>query len=71
MISEVQNLGRAFEAAGKPILQALVQFLQEPPSRVFQRLFLSPVLSSVPVFHAHIKAWSKQDGAPRNSASGA
>lgn len=47
-MTRCENLGRAFEAAGKPILHALVQFLQEPASRVFHGFVFSPVHSADP-----------------------
>lgn len=48
MTSRHPNLRRAFEAAGKPISHALVQFCQEPTSRVFHGFVFSPVHSADP-----------------------
>jgi hypothetical protein len=51
----ILNFGRAF-GAGSLSSNALVQFLQEPASRVFHRFFVAPVLSSVPVLHVTNKS---------------
>lgn len=68
----ILNFCRAFKAAGKPsLLRALVQLRQKSTSGVFHTLFLAPVLSPVPVLHAHNKAWSSQHDAQRNQASSA
>lgn len=68
----ILNFCRPHMAAGKPsFLRALVHDANQTASCIFHRLFLAPVLSSVPVFHAHKKAWRGQHGVQRKSASGA
>jgi hypothetical protein len=52
-------------------LRTLAQFCQEPTSGVFQAFLFAPAFLSVPVVHAHKKAWSDQYGVQRISAPSA
>jgi hypothetical protein len=67
----VCNLLRRLKAAGSLSFFPLVPACKQASGSIFDGLFVAPAFLSVPVFHAHNKAWSKQHGAPRNSASGA
>ncbi len=64
------NSFRRLKAAGS-LLSPLDQACKQASGSIFQGLFLAPAFLSVPVFHAHNRAWSSQHGAQRNSASGA
>lgn len=56
--------------AGRSFLRALVQFCQEPTSRIFSRFQFSPVLSSLSI-HAHTRTWSGEHDVQRIQAPGA
>ena len=64
-------LGKALRSLCSSVLFSLVHLRQKPTSGVSNRFQFSPVLSFAPTNHAHKKAWSREHGAQRNSASGA